>query len=85
MELSVSPGTFLGGGDPDTELSPSPRVPGMSACRALEELCPEREVIQREVVHVADTYQPEAASVHSENVFTSRPGDGSLTDFGPSL
>ena len=38
MELSVSPGTFLGGGDPDPELSPSPRVPGMSACRALEEL-----------------------------------------------
>ena len=42
-------------------------------------------MIRPEVPHVADTYQIEAASIWSDNVVTSRPEDGSLSDLGTSL
>ena len=45
MELSVSPDIFLGGGEPEREMSPSPKVTGLTAGRATEEACPERKVV----------------------------------------
>ena len=45
LELSVSPDTFLSGGEPDRECSHSPDVLGVTAGRESEELCPEREMI----------------------------------------
>ena len=85
MELRVSLATLLGRGKPEWEFYPSPEVLGVSVSRASEESCPQREMIQREVPHVADPYHIEAASVQSENVVTSRPEDGSLPDLEPSL
>ena len=42
-------------------------------------------MIQREVFHVADPDQLEATTVHSENLVTSQPEDGSLPELVPSL
>ena len=57
----------------------------MAAVRATAELYTEHKLVRREVPHVADSYQLEAALVRSKNVVTSRPEDSSLPDLGPSL
>ena len=49
----------------------------------MKQPCPDCEVIQREVPHIANTYQIEAALVRSKNVVTSRPEEGDLLDLGP--
>ena len=57
----------------------------MTAGRAMEEPCPDLKLVRQEVPHVADPYQPKAESVRSENIVTSRPEDGSLTNLGTSI